>query len=84
MDIFAETERSPVVKLGLSLIPVLIIIIVFSTPLGLVPPLGGIINPNGGIWDVSTYAEHGSKTLTIPNVEEEVICWKCGVGEMVY
>ncbi|MHA1977450.1 MAG: penicillin acylase family protein [Candidatus Hodarchaeales archaeon] len=75
MAIFAETESNPVVKLGLSLIPVLLIIVVFSTPLGLVPPLGGILNPNGGIWDVSTYAEHGSKTLTIPNVEEEVICY---------
>ncbi|MHA1993602.1 MAG: penicillin acylase family protein [Candidatus Hodarchaeales archaeon] len=75
MEIFAETERSPLTKLILSLIPVLLIIIVFSTPIGLIPPLGGIINPNGGIWDVSTYAEHGSKTLTIPNVEEEVICY---------
>ncbi len=75
MDIFAETERSPVMKLGLSLIPVILIIIVFSTPLGLIPPLGTLINPNGGIWDVSTYAEHGSKTLTIPNVDEEVICY---------
>jgi len=73
MEILAETERSPLTKLILSFIPVLLIIIVFSTPLGLIPPLGGIINPNGGIWDVSTYAEHGSKTLTIPNVEEEVL-----------
>ncbi|MHA2053671.1 MAG: penicillin acylase family protein, partial [Candidatus Hodarchaeales archaeon] len=33
------------------------------------------MNPNGGIWDVSTYAEHGDKTLTIPNVKNEVICY---------
>jgi penicillin amidase len=75
MEIFAETERSPLTKLILSLIPVVLIIIVFSTPLGLIPPLGGIMNPNGGIWDVSTYSEHESKTLTIPNVEEEVKCY---------
>ncbi|MHA2236892.1 MAG: penicillin acylase family protein, partial [Candidatus Hodarchaeales archaeon] len=40
-----------------------------------IPPLGDLMNPNGGIWDVSTYAEHGDKTLTIPNVKNEVICY---------
>ncbi len=75
MEALTDTEKSPVLKLGLSILPVLLIIIVFSTPLGRIPPLGGLINPNGGIWDVSTYAEHGSKTLTIPNVEEEVTCY---------
>ena len=68
-------SKNDLITLVLSFIPVLIIIIVFSTPLGMIPPLGNLINPNGGIWDSSTYAEHGSKTLTIPNVEEEVVCY---------
>jgi len=68
-------SKNALIKLILSFVPVLLIIIVFSTPLGMIPPLGGLINPNGGVWDVSTYAEHGSKTLTIPGLENEVTCY---------
>ena len=67
--------KNALFQLLLSFVPVILIIIVFSTPLGMVPPLGDLINPNGGVWDVSSYAEHGSKTITIPGVEEEVICY---------
>lgn len=67
--------KNALFQLGLSFVPIILIIIVFSTPLGMVPPLGDLINPNGGIWDVSSYAEHGSKTITIPGVKEEVICY---------
>ena len=70
-----KEPKDALIKLGLSIIPILVIIILFSTPLGMIPPLGDLINPNGGIWDVSTHAEHGSKTITIPGVNEEVICY---------
>jgi penicillin amidase len=73
--IMEPQTKNDLMRLVFSITPVLLIIIVLSTPLGLIPPIGNLINPNGGIWDISTYAEHGSKTLTIPGVEEEVICY---------
>ena len=72
MDSF---DQNSLLRLGLSFGPILLIILLFSTPLGMIPPLGDLMNPNGGIWDVSTYAENADKTLTIPGLENDVICY---------
>ncbi|MHA2074349.1 MAG: penicillin acylase family protein, partial [Candidatus Hodarchaeales archaeon] len=70
-----SSSQEDIVKFIATFFPVFLIIILFSTPFGVIPPLGNLLNPNGGIWDIGIYAEHSSKTLTVPGIEDEVICY---------
>ena len=50
-----------------------VFIVLFSVPLGSVPPLGDLLNPNGGIWTLAARANHPVlEELRLPGLDGDV------------
>lgn len=71
-----EIKNQKALKVGLSAIPIVIMLITLSLPIDILPPLGNLFNPNGGIWDLSTFSEHPKyKTISVPSIKNEIVCY---------
>ena len=67
--------KSPqvVLKEIVSVVLAVVFVILFSIPLGSVPPLGDLLNPNGGIWTLAARANHPVlEELRLPGLDGDV------------
>lgn len=60
-------------KFAAALVAALLLVVTLSIPLGPLPPLGGLMNPWGGLWSVADQAVYpASEELVVPGVRAPV------------
>ena len=71
-----------ILKLVLSLAVGILFILIMVTPISILPPLGGFINPTGGgVWDVGLNANYPvNETITVPGLGSTVTVYRDQYG----
>src|SRR3989442_7632642 len=68
-----EMRSRLVLKEVVSVVLAIVFVVLLSIPLGPLPPLGGLLNPNGGVWTVAGGANRpGVQERPLPGVDREV------------
>src|SRR3989442_2069727 len=68
-----EMRSRLVLKEVVSVVLAIVFVVLLSIPLGPLPPLGGLLNPNGGVWTVPGDANHPAlQELRLPGVHRDV------------
>lgn len=62
-----------VVKEVVSVALAVLFVVLLSIPIGPLPPLGGLLNPNGGVWTTAEGAKHPAmEELRVPGLDGDV------------
>ncbi len=65
----------------LTLIVSIVLITILSIPLGPLPPIGGLANPGGGLWEVAEGAIHPKRLeLAFPQLDGQVVVYRDPYG----
>src|SRR2546425_13143330 len=68
-----EMRSRLVLKEVVSVVLAIVFVLLLSIPLGPLPPLGGLLNPNGGVWTVAGDANRPAvQELRLPGLDGDV------------
>jgi len=76
-----DLDRRVAAKGFASVVLSVIFLVLLSTPLGILPPIGGLANPGGGIWAIAVDAEHPTfQELTFSGLDGTVTVYRDPYG----
>ena len=74
-------DRRAAAKSVTSIVVSIFVLVLLSVPIGILPPLGGLANPGGGIWGVADQAEHPARLeLSFPELRGTVTVQRDTLG----